>query len=65
MESWIKIKAGRQEMEDFYFNDPEISVKWYERAKNGLYKCLIRHMELPSELEGTFTINELRSILHE
>ncbi len=52
-------------MEDFYFNDPEISVKWYERTKNGLYKCLIRHRELPSELEGTFTINELRSILHE
>ncbi len=40
MESWIKIKAGQQEMKDFYFNDPEILVNGANVPKMGVTNAL-------------------------
>lgn len=63
MESRIRLKASRKEMQGLFENNYKgvegISVKYFEQVKENLYDVVIRHMQLIEPLEGTFTVEEM------
>ena len=54
MESWIKIKAGQQEMEDFYFN-----VYYYKAIESMLYLEEMAKAAYRRIAQGTDLISDL------
>ena len=56
MESDIKIKCTQEEMEQFFDDGANVSVRHYDMINPNLFKCRIRHKELEKPLNGTYTL---------
>jgi len=63
MESDIKVKANRKEMDDAFEHSDIFSIRRFIELKHGLFEVKVRHKQLENYLEGTYTIPQLEQIL--
>lgn len=63
MESYINVKAKRDEMRKVFDESTGFSIRSFEELRPGLFKVRVRHKEMKEHLTGTFTVDELKNAL--
>lgn len=63
MTSHIFLKANSNDMNKAFNEDALFSVRAYQKTGYNLYEMTVRHKELRRELEGVFTLAQLKATL--